>query len=109
MPGVAKRMLDKHRPAGGGLLHPRWRPSVAECRGRCEHCARKHELWFRYSDEPELLGCSPSMDEGELSQPLVVLSDVHLSATGRSEVANDLAELVRASAGHELILAGDVF
>jgi UDP-2,3-diacylglucosamine pyrophosphatase LpxH len=48
-------------------------------------------------------------DEGELSQPLVVLSDVHLSATGKREVADDLAQLVRQSAGHELILAGDVF
>lgn len=49
------------------------------------------------------------MHEGELSEPLVVLSDVHLSGTGRSEVAKDLAELVRGNPGHELILAGDVF
>jgi UDP-2,3-diacylglucosamine pyrophosphatase LpxH len=49
------------------------------------------------------------MHEGEQSQPLVVLSDVHLSAAGRGEVARDLAELVRQHPGHELILAGDVF
>jgi UDP-2,3-diacylglucosamine pyrophosphatase LpxH len=49
------------------------------------------------------------MDEGALREPLVVLSDVHLSATGKSNVAKDLAEVVRRSPGHELILAGDVF
>jgi UDP-2,3-diacylglucosamine pyrophosphatase LpxH len=56
-----------------------------------------------------MLGCGSSMHEGALREPLVVLSDVHLSATGKSEVAKDLAELVRRSPGHELILAGDVF
>jgi UDP-2,3-diacylglucosamine pyrophosphatase LpxH len=49
------------------------------------------------------------MHEGALTEPLVVLSDVHLSATGKRGVAKDLAELIRGSAGHELILAGDVF
>jgi UDP-2,3-diacylglucosamine pyrophosphatase LpxH len=49
------------------------------------------------------------MPERELSRPLLVLSDVHLSPEGRGEVARDLAAVVRKFPGHELVLAGDVF
>ncbi len=44
-----------------------------------------------------------------MSRPLLVLSDVHLSPSGRDRVAHDLAELVRKFPGYELVLAGDVF
>jgi predicted phosphodiesterase len=40
---------------------------------------------------------------------LVVLSDVHLAHQGRDEVANDLARLVDAHPGHEIVLNGDIF
>src|SRR5687767_13423857 len=49
------------------------------------------------------------MAERELSRPLLVLSDLHLSPAGRGEVARDLAGLVRSFPGHEIVLAGDVF
>jgi len=71
--------------------------------------ARERTVGFSYAGGSGMLGCEFSMDEGALREPLIVLSDVHLSATGKSEVAKDLAELVRVSPGHELILAGDVF
>ena len=43
------------------------------------------------------------------SVPLVIASDVHLEQTGSERSAGRLAKLIRAHAGHEIILAGDVF
>jgi UDP-2,3-diacylglucosamine pyrophosphatase LpxH len=40
---------------------------------------------------------------------LVVLSDVHLGHQGRDAVASDLARLVAAHPGHEVVLNGDIF
>ena len=42
-------------------------------------------------------------------RPLIVASDVHLSPDATDDTASDLARLLRAHAGHEAILAGDVF
>src|SRR5450432_115733 len=42
-------------------------------------------------------------------QPLIVASDLHLSADASAGTVRDLANLVRGNPGHELILAGDVF
>jgi len=42
-------------------------------------------------------------------QPLIVTSDLHLSTSASGGTARDLARLLEASPGHELILAGDVF
>ena len=44
-----------------------------------------------------------------MRDPLLVLSDVHLSKRAAPEVAGDLARLVREHRGHEVVLAGDVF
>jgi predicted phosphodiesterase len=43
------------------------------------------------------------------TQPLVIASDVHLEATGSQRSAERLARLFSSHAGHEIILAGDVF
>ena len=42
-------------------------------------------------------------------QPFIVSSDLHLSAEGSGGTVADLARLLRAHPGQELILAGDVF
>jgi UDP-2,3-diacylglucosamine pyrophosphatase LpxH len=42
-------------------------------------------------------------------QPLIVASDLHLSADASAGTVRDLARLLRESPGHELVLAGDVF
>ncbi len=42
------------------------------------------------------------------SHPLVVSSDVHLSQRSQPELSRDLARLVRAHPGHEIVLAGDL-
>ncbi|HEX3777217.1 MAG TPA: metallophosphoesterase [Polyangiaceae bacterium] len=42
-------------------------------------------------------------------QPLIVASDLHLSAEASPRTLAALADLLRAGAGHEIILAGDVF
>jgi hypothetical protein len=44
-----------------------------------------------------------------LSHPLLVVSDTHLGPATPKTLQRDLAELVRAHPGHEVILAGDVF
>jgi UDP-2,3-diacylglucosamine pyrophosphatase LpxH len=41
--------------------------------------------------------------------PLIVASDLHLSADASAGTVHALANLLRANAGHELILAGDVW
>jgi UDP-2,3-diacylglucosamine pyrophosphatase LpxH len=41
-------------------------------------------------------------------KPIIVTSDLHLSADASGTV-HDLAQLIRANPGHELMLAGDVF
>jgi len=41
--------------------------------------------------------------------PLLVLSDVHLSPATPGAIGKDLARVIAAHPGHELILAGDVF
>jgi predicted phosphodiesterase len=42
-------------------------------------------------------------------EPLLVTSDIHLSRRSPPALARDLARLVAAHPGHELVLAGDVF
>jgi UDP-2,3-diacylglucosamine pyrophosphatase LpxH len=42
-------------------------------------------------------------------QPLIVASDLHLSADASAGTVRDLGSLLRDNPGHELILAGDVF
>ena len=42
-------------------------------------------------------------------KPIIVTSDLHLSAEASVGTARDLARLLRANAGHEFMLAGDVF
>ncbi len=42
-------------------------------------------------------------------KPLIVTSDLHLSAAASAGTARDLARLMRDNPGHEFILAGDVF
>ncbi|HEY4105660.1 MAG TPA: metallophosphoesterase [Polyangiaceae bacterium] len=42
-------------------------------------------------------------------QPLIVASDLHLSAEASAHTVAALVDLLRAGAGHEIILAGDVF
>jgi UDP-2,3-diacylglucosamine pyrophosphatase LpxH len=42
-------------------------------------------------------------------QPLIVASDLHLSADASAGTVRDLAQLLAESPGHEFILAGDVF
>jgi predicted phosphodiesterase len=44
-----------------------------------------------------------------ITEPLLIASDVHLEPTGSERSASRLARLLRAHAGHELVLAGDVF
>jgi predicted phosphodiesterase len=45
----------------------------------------------------------------EPSQPLVVASDVHLERSGSLRSAGRLAKLLDEHAGHEVVLAGDIF
>src|SRR4026209_2473930 len=40
---------------------------------------------------------------------MLLVSDVHLSHLASPAPANDLARLVREHAGHEIVLAGDIF
>jgi len=42
-------------------------------------------------------------------KPIIVTSDLHLSAEASSSTVRDLARLMRGNPGHEFILAGDVF
>jgi UDP-2,3-diacylglucosamine pyrophosphatase LpxH len=42
-------------------------------------------------------------------RPLIVASDLHLSAEASAGTVHDLSRLIRDNPGHELILAGDVF
>jgi UDP-2,3-diacylglucosamine pyrophosphatase LpxH len=42
-------------------------------------------------------------------RPLIVTSDLHLSADASAGTVNALTQLIRGNPGHELILAGDVF
>lgn len=44
-----------------------------------------------------------------VSMPLVVLSDIHLSHRGAEAPARELARLITSHAGHDIVLAGDVF
>lgn len=44
-----------------------------------------------------------------MSEPLAVASDVHLERTGSERSASRLAQLLRSHAGHEVVLAGDIF
>jgi UDP-2,3-diacylglucosamine pyrophosphatase LpxH len=43
------------------------------------------------------------------SEPLVVASDVHLTRGGSERSAGRLAKLIEQHAGHEVVLAGDIF
>jgi predicted phosphodiesterase len=43
------------------------------------------------------------------SEPLAVASDVHLEETGSERSASRLARLLQGHAGHEVVLAGDIF
>ena len=43
------------------------------------------------------------------SQPLAIASDVHLEETGSERSASRLARLIQGHAGHEIVLAGDIF
>lgn len=43
------------------------------------------------------------------SEPLAVASDVHLEAAGSERSASRLARLLQGHAGHEVVLAGDIF
>lgn len=43
------------------------------------------------------------------SEPLAIASDVHLEQSGSERSAARLARLVRSHAGHEVVLAGDIF
>ncbi|MDF3064664.1 MAG: hypothetical protein K0R38_265 [Polyangiaceae bacterium] len=43
------------------------------------------------------------------SEPLVVASDVHLTRGGSERSAGRLAKLIEQHAGHEIVLAGDIF
>ncbi|MES1187447.1 MAG: hypothetical protein ABUL60_26755, partial [Myxococcales bacterium] len=43
------------------------------------------------------------------SEPLAIASDVHLEATGSERSASRLARLIQGHAGHEIVLAGDIF
>ncbi len=45
----------------------------------------------------------------ELSEPLLIASDVHLEHHGSERSAERLARLLELNPGHELLLAGDVF
>lgn len=47
--------------------------------------------------------------KGNLHAPLVILSDLHLSHGESVSTAHAFAEVARRSAGHELVLGGDVF
>jgi len=42
-------------------------------------------------------------------RPLIVTSDLHLSADASAATVHALTQLIRSNPGHELILAGDVF
>ena len=42
-------------------------------------------------------------------KPIIVTSDLHLSASGSAGTVRDLTRLMRDNPGHEFILAGDVF
>jgi UDP-2,3-diacylglucosamine pyrophosphatase LpxH len=44
-----------------------------------------------------------------VATPFIIVSDVHLSHEGSASTADALVKLVQASAGQEIILAGDVF
>ena len=44
-----------------------------------------------------------------MATPFIIVSDVHLSHEGSASTADALVKLVQASAGQEIILAGDVF
>jgi hypothetical protein len=43
------------------------------------------------------------------NEPLAIASDVHLEATGSERSASRLARLILGHAGHEIVLAGDIF
>lgn len=43
------------------------------------------------------------------NEPLVVASDAHLEQSGSEKIAGRLARLIAAQAGHEVVLAGDIF
>ena len=45
----------------------------------------------------------------ETSEPLAIASDVHLEQTGSERSAARLARLLQNHAGHEVVLAGDIF
>lgn len=42
-------------------------------------------------------------------KPIIVTSDLHLSADASAGTVSDLAQLMRDNSGHEFVLAGDVF
>lgn len=44
-----------------------------------------------------------------MSEPLAVASDVHLEEDGSQRSASRLARLIQSHAGHEVVLAGDIF
>lgn len=44
-----------------------------------------------------------------MTEPLVIASDVHLEQTGSERSASRLARLLQEHAGHEVVLAGDIF
>jgi predicted phosphodiesterase len=43
------------------------------------------------------------------SEPLAIASDVHLEPRGSEKIAGRLARLITSHAGHEIVLAGDIF
>lgn len=44
-----------------------------------------------------------------MSEPLAIASDVHLERSGSAKIAGRLARLFASHAGHEIVLAGDIF
>lgn len=45
----------------------------------------------------------------QTTEPLAIASDVHLEQTGSERSASRLAQLIQTHAGHEVVLAGDIF
>lgn len=44
-----------------------------------------------------------------IERPLLILSDIHLGPATRTDVLGDVERVIRANAGCELVLAGDIF
>lgn len=61
------------------------------------------------SDDPSGRSAPGPGPSARLARPIVVLSDIHLEHQGSEATAEALGALVRKHAGHEILLAGDVF